>query len=315
MKILFAGTPSIAVPVLQKIADKHEIVSVLTAPDARAGRGKKLFPSEVKSAAEELCLSVLSPEKLNTEVRIQIAELQPDLLVCFAYRKIFGPKFLALFPLGGLNIHPSLLPIYRGPSPITEAIMNRDSETGISIQRLALEMDTGDILEQITLPLDFTETTGSLTDKAAVLSCDIVLSAIEKAEKRTEGLKQDDEKASYCTMISKQDGYINWNSTVMDIEAKMRAYNPWPKSFTFYGNKRLTIYEAVLYNDDDLNGTPGFVSGMDKKAGILIQTKKGILGVKKLQLEGKKVLEWSQFLNGNQEFIDSTLCTHGEKEQ
>jgi methionyl-tRNA formyltransferase len=166
MKVLFAGSPEIAVPLLERLAEAHK-VQVLTNPDMPSGRGRKLTPNPVKHRSLELGLPVHQPQKLDREFRETLIPWEPEILVSFAFGKIFGPKFLGLFPQGGINVHPSLLPRYRGPSPIPAAILAGESQTGISIQKLALAMDAGDILAQEIWPLKGEETTLSLSEYAA----------------------------------------------------------------------------------------------------------------------------------------------------
>ncbi|HTP58355.1 MAG TPA: methionyl-tRNA formyltransferase, partial [Spirochaetia bacterium] len=154
MRILFAGTPPLAVPSLEKLAQDLEVSAVLTAPDSPSGRGRTPCPSAVKQAALTLGIPALTPEKLDQEAIASVKALAPDLLVVVAYGKIFRRSFLDLFPRGGINVHPSLLPLYRGPSPISAAILAGDAETGVTVQKLAMKFDTGDILSQARVPLD-----------------------------------------------------------------------------------------------------------------------------------------------------------------
>ena len=307
MRIIYAGTPLIAVPVLKELVHNFDICAVLTAPDAVSGRGKKVEMSDVKKAALDLDLSVIAFDKLGPAAREVIRSYKPDLLVCFAYRKIFGPKFMALFPMGGLNVHPSLLPKYRGPSPINAAILNRDRKTGISIQTIAQEMDTGNIIKTAEIELDCTETAESLNEIVAERAAEIITEAVNSYIGGEKGIKQDESKASYSGIIKKQDGLICWTDDVLCIEAKVRAYYPWPKTFTFLKNKRLSIISASVYDNSKVNHKPGFVLGLDKKAGILIQTGKGIIAVSKLQIEGKKAMDWKSFINGQNDIIQSIL--------
>ncbi len=163
MRILFAGTPGIAVPSLRVTAGQHQVCAVLTGRDRPAGRGRSPEASEVKKAALAIGLPVIEADRLDAGVRETIRRLAPDLLVVVAFGRIFRTGFLDLFPRGGVNVHPSLLPRYRGPSPITAAILAGDRETGVTVQRIALEVDAGDVYARRTVPLDGTETTGSLT--------------------------------------------------------------------------------------------------------------------------------------------------------
>ncbi len=310
MRILYAGSPDISARVLtdmQKLfqADgRHEIVGVLTNPPSTKGRHHELIPTDTGIAAAELGLPVLTPEHLDQAVRDQVASLKPDMLVCFAYGKIFGPKFLSLFSQGGINYHPSLLPLYRGCAPAQAAILNRESVTGLTVQRLALGMDEGDILVQEELPLSGTETAGSLLDDAAARGAELLVRAIDALAAGTaHPVPQDGSKATYCTMLKKEDGRIDWTQSAADIDARIRAYSPWPGAFTSAGGVQLKLLKAAVYNgSNDGSAGPGTVIGVDKKAGILIQTGCGVLAVTELQWQAKKAMDFKAFLNGTKNF-------------
>jgi methionyl-tRNA formyltransferase len=259
--------------------------------------------------------------------------LRPDLLVSFAYGRIFGPRFLEIFPLGGINIHPSLLPKYRGPSPIPAAILNRDTETGISIQKLAPEMDAGDILVQERIPLSGRETAGALSGIAAERGA-ALLSALLSALPSTmpdalprrsgacrngrslpEGTPQNHAEATYCSLLSREEGFIDWRAGAEDIDARIRAFTPWPLCMTRQGELELYILRGRPYGaaagiaggGGPAAAEPGTVLGIDKQAGILIQTGNGIFAAERLQYRTRKALEWRDFLNGAKDFIGSRL--------
>jgi methionyl-tRNA formyltransferase len=251
-------------------------------------------------------------------------------LVSFAYGRIFGPKFLALFPLGGINVHPSLLPAYRGPAPIPQAILNGDRETGITIQRLAPEMDCGDILVQERFPLTGSETGAALTEEMARRAARL-LPGVIRGLGTLRGRPQDRAGASYCGLLSRNDGWIDWGAGARRIEAQVRAYTPWPLSWTTDGERRLYILEAGLppaaAGEDAGPPAPvslpaaspasvpaaGTVLGVDKRRGILVQTGDGVLVLTVLQYEAKKALEWRTFLNGARDFIGRRLGAGGLK--
>ena len=319
MKILFSGSPSIAVPSLESIhslektgyIEEIELCGVLTNPDTAKGRHGTPLPTDVGAAAARLGVNqILKPVKLDAATREQVDALKPDLLVSFAYGRLFGPKFLALFPLGGINIHPSLLPKYRGPTPLQAAILNRDTVTGITIQTLAKEMDSGDIILQEELFLTGKETLGSLSDIAAVKAALMLPSVMKKftdSGSFQDFKPQDHEKASYCSLISKKDGIIDWLQSAAVIEAKIRAFDPWPLCWTIHNGRELIILKADVYPDQSDKHPPGTVLGNDKNYGILIQTGQGILGVTQLQYQAKKALFWRDFLNGARDFTGSQL--------
>ncbi len=303
MNILFAGTPEIAIPSLQALSAEFNVAGVLTAPDKISGRGRRISPSAVKKAALELGLPVLQPATLGSDARKQIAETGADILIVFAYGRIFGPKFMALFPGGGINMHPSALPLYRGPSPITAAILSGADKTALTVQRLALEMDAGDIIRQTAYPLEGGETTASLTESIARAAAPELVQAVKNIiggrEKR---VPQDGSKASYCRIICKEDGLMDWEMSAGQLEKKVRAYIPWPKCKTALKSEPLVILESSVFPETEgesyENVPPGTILGVDKSRGILIQTGNGILAVTRLQLASRKPLDFRSFLNG-----------------
>ncbi|MDR0495023.1 MAG: methionyl-tRNA formyltransferase [Treponema sp.] len=313
MRILFAGSPAIAVPALKSIAALSgggiELAALLTRADSPRGRGGKPEPTDCALAARHLsAIPVLKPEKLDSAARGQVAALKTDFLVSFAYGKIFGPQFLALFPLGGVNIHPSLLPKYRGPTPIPAAILNRETVTGITIQHLAAEVDSGDILLQETVPLNGRETTASLNEIMAEKAAELLpaaLGSIANGDLRAQ--PQDHRAATYCSLVNKGDGLIDWNRSAVEIDARIRAFDPWPLSWTMHGDLQLFILQAEALEAGGESPSPGRVLGKDKEKGILIQTGEGILAVNRLQYQTKKALEWKNFLNGARNFLEAKL--------
>ena len=329
LRVLFAGTPAIAVPSLRTLSEMEQegegviLAGVLTNPD-RPRRHGQPEPSDVSAAAIGLDVTrkerglapivQIKPEKLDGLARGNVAALSPDLLVSFAYGRIFGPRFLALFSLGGINIHPSLLPRYRGPSPIPALILAGEKETGICIQRLAAEMDTGDIIMKDGFTLSGRETTLSLSEtvseRAAFLlrklfcntSRDDDFASAVASAKAQEG------EAVYCHEIKKGDGLIDWNKSAAKIDAQIRAYTPWPLSFTSRGNDTLIILEAEpLESAAGEAAPPGTVLGVDKNRGILIQTGDGILAVSRLQWRTKKAHDWKAFCNGERNITGMRL--------
>ncbi len=299
MRILFAGTPEIAVPSLKLLHQKGYVTAVLSSPDAPKGRNRQLHPCPVKEAAESLGLSVLTPERLDSSVRDEIAAFNPELLVVVAYGKIFGPKFLSLFPEGGLNLHPSLLPLHRGPAPIPFTILNGDAEWGLTVQQVALEMDAGDIIVQRSFPCDGSETSGSLLETAAETGASAVLEAVEQIITGSAApISQDHSLASYSGMISKTDGSVDWKDSAEKIERMSRAYDPWPGAYTSLNDKKLTLWKCRLSASTDPSDIPGKILSIDSSHGILVQTGKGVLSVLELQLQGKKRLPFKEFING-----------------
>ena len=318
MRVLFAASPAIAAPALQSLCSVEgvELAGVLTNPDAPRGRNGVPQPTEIGEAAQKLSAEfegqgragfpVFKPLKLDSSAREQIGAVKADLLVSFAYGRIFGPKFLAIFPLGGINIHPSLLPKYRGPSPIQAAILNRDSVTGITVQTLEKEMDSGNILAQEQFQLTGKETSGALGEimakKAAAMLAGVIkdIAAVRPAA-------QNHSEASYCSLVTVADGLIDWNRSAAEIEAKIRAFDPWPLCRTIHKGRELLLLKASVSKNENSRAEPGLVLGIDNQEGILIQTGEGILAVTKLQYQAKKALVWRDFLNGARDFVNSNL--------
>jgi len=339
MRILYAGTPAIAVPCLEALSEMELagegviLAGVLTNPDAVRRHGRP-EPSDVSAAAARLDagrmerglapIVQLKPAKLDSRARDEAIDLWPDLLVSFAYGRIFGPSFLALFLQGGINIHPSLLPKYRGASPIPAQILAGDKKTGICIQRLAAEMDAGDIIAKDEFTLSGRETALSLSGTVSVRAARLLrelLRDVCRDNKCYDGAdfaslaRPQEGEAVYCRTIKKEDGLIDWNKSAVKIDAQIRAYTPWPLSFTCRGKDTLIILEAEPLEQAAIAGCiapetaapPGTVLGVDKSRGILIQTGDGILAVSRLQWQTKKALDWKAFCNGERGFINSCL--------
>lgn len=314
IRILFAGSPEAAKKTLEILTGSQteydfEIAGVLSNPPSAKGRHKDLIPTPVAAFAEGQGIKVLTPEHLDSAARDQVRPLKADLLVCFAYGHIFGPKFLELFPLGGINLHPSLLPKYRGCTPVPAAILNRDKETAVTIQTLGLKMDEGDILAQTLVELKGSETGESLLNYSAEEGAKLILEIIRKTSaegKLPQGRPQSGE-ASYTGIIRKEDGRINWKDTTEAIEAKIRAYYPEPGCWCMEKGQSLRILEAALYNGEGGDSAPGTVLEFSKSDGILIKTGNGILAVKKLQRQGKNAMDYKNFMNGARNFVGTLL--------
>jgi len=321
MRVLFAGSPDIAVPTLRALAREHQVVGVLTNPESAKGRGRTLTSTPVGVAARELLGSdcpVLAPTTLGAAARAEVAALKPEILVAFAYGRIFGPKFLALFPRGGINVHPSLLPHYRGSSPIQQAILDMVPETGVSVQRIALEMDTGDLLCAEKIPLTGRETTGSLSAVAAAKGAELTLAALSAMEEGRDEATPQRGQPSWCQKIGKEDGLVDWHLPCAQIDARIRAFNPWPMAYTFLRGQRLNLLESFPYPDGaGLSALPkvppGTIIRIDKASGgILVQTGSGVLGLRVVQLSARKALPFVQFANGVRDLPGTLLTSRPE---
>jgi methionyl-tRNA formyltransferase len=249
---------------------------------------------------------LIKADHLGGAERERIAALSPDLLLSFAYGRIFGPLFLALFPQGGINIHPSLLPRHRGATPIQAAILGGDRETGISIQRISAEMDAGDVILRESFPLNGRETAADLGARAAEKSAALLRRLFREGLYRLPGEPQDHSAASYCGRIAKEDGRIHWHRSAAAIDAQIRAFTPWPLCLTRRGAEELYILAGRPYPEASA-APPGTVLGTDQDRGILIQTGEGIYGAERLQFRTRKALDWRSFLNGAHNFLGSLL--------
>jgi len=310
MRILFAGSPDFAVPSLVSLHAEHPITAVLTNPDKPAGRGKLPEATAVKTQALALGLPLLQPQSFEPPLLERVGALGAELLVVVAFGRILKKEFLDLFPRGGINVHASLLPKHRGPSPITAAILAGDRETGVSVQKLAVKMDAGDILGVRILELTGRETTGSLSDSLARTGAELLAATIKEIERGgSNPVPQNEEEATYCRLVSKQDGRIDWAADVQTIERMIRAYDPWPRAYSFYNGRRLNLLSGGVYPEaiDTTGKKQGLVLATDNRYGILVNTGGGVLYVSSLQLQAKKPLDWRSFLNGQKGFVGAQL--------
>lgn len=328
MKILYAGSPAASARTLELLLERsrgvYEIAGVLTNPPSAKGRKKDVLPTAVGALAQEKNIPVYAVQKLDADFREVIASLDFDILVCFAYGKIFGPKFLSLFKIGGMNVHPSLLPKYRGPTPIPAAILNMDTETAVTVQTLSLGMDEGDILAQEKIALDCTETADSLLEKSATIGADLldgVLRECARLGKMPHGAAQQGE-ASYTTIISREDTLINWNESAHKVSAAVRAYTSEGGAFTRIGSaegEHVKILRCVPFDKSEIESNKialpeafpamknGQVVAADKAHGIFVKCGEGVLCVTQLQRQQRNAMNYKDFLNGNKQFIGTVL--------
>lgn len=307
MRIVFAATGEIAVPLLVALSGQGLVSLVLTAPDSPGKRGKALVPSPIKVKATELGLDVYQPETIRKEAREHIASYGADTLLSFCYGKIFGPKFLSIFK-ETFNVHPSLLPLYRGPSPIYQAIRNKERKTGISLQRIGLGVDEGDIYSAIEILLDGTETEKSLSDKVAEMVpgfvIPVLLSANRKAVPQTG-------TPSFTSFVSKDDGRIDFSDSAENIHAQIRACSPWPKSYAMLSGER--IYLTAVYGSgfsiekNDGHEKSGTIIACEKGKGLKIALTDGYIYVSRLLPPMKKEMDAASFVNGRRDVIGMIL--------
>ena len=299
------GTPDFAVPTLERLAaSDHEIVSVVTREDAQRGRGRKLSPPEVKVAAEALGLPVLQPSSLRDKsFQSTLAELKPDLFVVVAF--LILPRSLLKIPMhGSINLHPSLLPKYRGAAPIQWAIIKGETETGLSTFRLKPKVDAGDILLQRTVAIGKDETAGELYERLKVDGAEIVADTVDGfAEGSLGPWPQDDVDASPAPKLTKESGRIDWMQSAEAIRNLVRGTNPFPGAFTSWKNGILKLHRVGL---NSKTGAPGRVLSADQE-GLVVAAGSGALVLESIQPQGKKTMDGDAFLLGNDVAVGEQL--------
>ncbi len=302
MRVIFFGTPIFARIILEKIYEKLNILAVVTQPDKPQGRGKKIIPSPVKLFAKEKNIPLYQPERLrnNFEIDEIIKNLNPDAFIVAAYGKILPENLLLIPSFGGINIHASCLPKYRGASPIERALMNCEDETGISIMQMEKGLDTGPVYAIRKIPILPEDNRESLTIKLANLGADLLLEVLPKIKDGTlKPTPQNDSEATYAPKISKEEERIDWNNHVKKIWCQIRALSPEPGAFTFFRGKILKVYKANYeITNNYLEYENGTISVIDRNKGIGIKATNGILYILELQPENKKKMTYKEFLNG-----------------
>ncbi len=298
-RIVYAGTPEFAVPALQALIDAgQQPVAVYTQPDRPAGRGRKLTASPVKRCAEAAGVPVLQPPSLKDEAaQQQLRELEPDLMVVAAYGLLLPKAVLEIPRLGCVNLHASLLPRWRGAAPIQRAILAGDRETGITLMQMDEGLDTGDMLARATLPIETDSTAADLHDRLARLGADLLIEQLPALLAGSlRGEPQDDSRACYAPKLSKAEAEIDWHKPAVQLQREVRAFNPWPVSYTHLDGKPVKIWIASAL-DEDAEAPPGQVLEHDSD-GIRVATGEGQLVIHSLQFAGKQRRDAGEILHG-----------------
>jgi methionyl-tRNA formyltransferase len=303
-RIIFMGTPDFAVPSLKALLDNGEnVVCVITQPDRPKGRGRKLAPPPVKELAVQNGLPVMQPATIKEEGFLdKIKEFKPDLIVLTAYGRILPGSLIHLPPHGTINVHASLLPKYRGAAPIQWALINGETETGVTIMQMDEGLDTGDILLVEKLLISPDDTAGSLFGKLAELGGKALKKALDllKADKLTP-VRQDDNLATHAPLLKKEDGLVDWSKSAQQISCLVRGLDPWPTTYTFMNGKRLRLFAPRLV---DLKGNQyadygiGTVCRADQN-GLVVSTGSGYLLIREVQPEGSKRMTVDAYLRGH----------------
>lgn len=310
-RIIFFGTPEPAAKALRALAEHgHEIVAVYTRPDRKSGRAKEPQPTPVKTAALELGLPVATPANLRGDDIVRaLTTAAADIFVVLAYGRLLPRDVLEIPPRGVLNVHPSLLPLYRGPSPVVSAIRDGATETGVSVMLLDEGMDTGPVLTQSPpIPIKETDRADALTERLFTLGVDLMVESIPAWERgEISAAPQDDTAATVTSLIEKSDGDLDFGRTAVEIARLVRAYHPWPGTFTRWNGKLLKILEATV--SEDSIGSPGVVK-IDGDQ-LMIGTAEGSLNVQRLQLEGRGAVTALDFLRGHPDIEGASLPSEG----
>ena len=297
LKIIFAGTPEFAVPALELLLESdHKLVAVYTQPDRPAGRGRHLQQSPVKSCALATGIPVFQPESFKKNEELQLLkELNADLMVVAAYGLILPLEILNAPRLGCLNIHGSLLPRWRGAAPIQRAILAGDSETGVTIMQMDEGLDTGDMLARRAINISPDCTAGDLHDELSQLGAELLMTTISRLESGLKAEKQDDSKACYAAKLVKSEAAIDWSKDAIVLGREIRAFVPWPVSFTRLDQTIIRIWKADI-TETTKEDEPGRIINHDR-TGIFVACGTGILRIDELQFAGKKPTDAKQLLN------------------
>ena len=299
MRIVFMGTPDFAVPSLKGLIKAgYDIVGVVTQPDRPKGRKQVVSKSPVKQVAELMGIEIFQPEKIKEKKSIEhVLSWNPDLIAAAAYGQIIPVELLETPKFKAVNVHASLLPKYRGASPIHQSIIQGEKETGITIMYMVKELDTGDILSQVKVPIAENDTAGSLHDKLAQVGAKLLVDTVEKMVKgEVQPTAQDDSLVTYAPILKRKDELIDWNKKNEEIYNQIRGLNPWPTPYTYFRDDIFKIWwaEPVASVNESEPGTVIMVT----KDQLLVAAKEGAIDLKEVQPAGKRKMDIASFLKG-----------------
>lgn len=298
--IVFMGSMNFAVPILEKCIEHYHVSLVVTQPDRPFGRKRILKGTPVKECALVHNLPVFQPEVIRKDYQ-PILDASPDVIIVAAYGQMI-PKTVLDFPVfHSINVHASLLPLYRGGSPMHKAIQNGDLETGVTIMYMAPKMDSGDIISQASLPILMDDDVASIEAKLSVLGADLLVDTLSKVFKREETVTpQDESKVTYAYNIKREEEHLSFQQTAKEVYNHIRGYHPWPLTYFTLENQNIKVYEASVYSETEVRGQIGEMLEVTKKE-CLIQANPGIISLKRIQVPGKKEMDIVSFLSGNQD--------------
>ncbi len=302
MKIVFMGTPHFAVPVLKELIKHHDVRLVVTQPDKPNKRGKKVTFSPIKDVAINNNIEVYQPEKIKTEKTVEkLKQYDADVFIVVAYGQILSEEVLSIPKKGSINIHGSILPKYRGPSPIHYAVLNGDTETGVTIMYMDKGMDTGDIIKVAKMPILQSDTTGTVHDKMCILGANTLIEVLKNIEN---GIiyreKQNNEEATYCKLLKKDEGKINFNNCSEDIVNHVRGMTPYPGAYMLIGDKKYKVAKVSISKFIS-NEKAGTVIKGAEDGEILIKTLDydSCIKIEMIQKPSGKMLNVNEFIKGN----------------
>lgn len=304
MDILFFGTSDFAIPALELLASsKWRLLGVVTQPDRPRGRGRKVSPTPVKQYALDEHLAVYQPESGARLSDLLASEnLRPSVIVVVAFGQLLKKAVLELPPLGCINIHPSLLPAYRGPAPIQRAIMNGETRTGVTTMYLSPEMDAGDVILQESVPIEPGATFGELSARLAGLGAEMLCKTLSLVERgAAPRLAQDQRQATYAPALTPEEERIDWSRDAVGLYNLIRGMNPSPGAHTLFNGKGLKIWRSRPDGgapDGDSGGRPGSVSAADPRSGFTVQTGRGLLVIESVQPAGRSSMSAAEFVRG-----------------
>jgi methionyl-tRNA formyltransferase len=301
------GTPPFAVPSLVALAEDYDVVAVVTQPDRPARRGRRLTAPAVKRAALSLGLPVFQPASLREQEAIaQLRELKPRLIVVAAYGQILRLPVLSIPPAGVLNVHPSLLPKYRGASPIVGALLAGEDQAGVTIMLMDEGMDTGPIIAQRVVDIAPEDTAGTLRERLSEVGAELLVETVPRWLTGTvEARPQDEMQASYTKLVTKEEAVLVWSLPALDIWRRVRAYNPRPGARTYWGDQQLKILQARPETNYRGAGQPGEV--VELSSGPAVVCGRGVLLLEEVQLAGKRAMDIEDFVRGQRDFVGARL--------
>ena len=311
MRVVYMGTPAFAIPPLEELlARGYDVVGVYTQPDRPSGRGRSVEAPPVKAFALERGLDVFQPTSLrNAEAHSRLAALAPDVIAIAAYGRILPEEVVNMAPAGCVNVHPSLLPRHRGPSPVAFTILEGDETAGVSIMLLDEGMDSGPVIAQVEEAIHPDDTTESLTDRLFRKGAKLLADSLPPfLQGDIAPQPQDEARVTYAPRLTKEDGEIRWELPAETLWRQVRAYHPWPGSYTRWNGRLLKVLEAVPLTGARADA-PGEVVTLEKDAPapMGVAAGEGVLGLKRVQLEGRRAVDAADFLKGHEGFVGSTL--------